>query len=296
MAHVLRTEKITMVVEAEISAPSVSVQLIHFHNIGSNVNVLQGRESYRLDLSLTPRQQNARVCFHERWNPHRSEPLGKIFLLPSRETFAGKGDSANHSQATIICELRAEPMREWFEGDLEWTDHRLKAGLDISSATIHNLLLRLGEEMKHPGFASNVLVELIGAQLAIELGRYCTTISERQASGGLAPWRMRLIEERLRDVREAPTLAELAGICNMSVRQLARAFRASRNCSIGDYVAQCRIENAKRLLASEESIKAIAHSLGFASSCNFSHAFHRTTGETPSEYRQRARFDKSVLK
>lgn len=287
MAHVLRTEKITKVVEAEINAPIVSVQLIHFHNIGSNENVLHGSESYRVDLSLTPRQQNARVCYREHWSPHRFEPIGKIFLLPPNETFVGKGEGGNHTQATLLCHLRPEPMREWFEGDLEWTDHRLAAGLNISNANILQLLLRLHEEMKHPGFASDVLVEMVGAQIAIELGRYCTAVSEGSTKGGLAPWRMRLIEERLHEVHKAPTLAELATICNMSVRQLAHAFRASRNCSIGDYVAQCRIENAKKRLARDESIKAIAQSLGFASPCNFSRAFLRATGETPREYRLR---------
>lgn len=289
MTHVPRTEQITRVVEAKLSTPIITAKLIHFHNIDSRESILRGKDAYRLDLSLTPRLQNARACYHEHWSPHHFEPLGKIFLLPPNETVVGRGDGANHSQEIILCYLRPEPMREWFEGDLEWTDHRLKAGLDISSTNIHNVLLRLGQEMKHPGFASNVLVELMGAQLAIELGRYCTTISERPTSGGLAPWRMRLIEERLHDVRDAPTLAELAGICNMSVRQLARAFRASRNCSIGDYVAQCRIDNAKKLLTCDESIKAIAHSLGFASSRNFSDAFRRMVGETPSEYRQRVR-------
>lgn len=290
MGLVQCTDVVTTMVEAELCTPIITAQQIQFHNIGLGEHILQGNETYRLDLSLTPRQQNARACYRERWSPHQFEPVGKVFLVPPNQTLVGKGDTANHSQAVLLCHLYPEPIRKWFEGDLEWTDHKLKAALDISSINIHNLMLRLSEEMKYPGFASNVLVELIGAQLAIELGRYSTVLSATPTSGGLAPWRMRLIEERLRDIREAPTLAELAGICNMSIRQLARAFRASRNCSIGDYVAQCRIENAKKLLSSSESIKAIAHSLGFASSCNFSHAFRRTTGETPSEYRQRAQW------
>lgn len=286
MTQIKHKTKIIEVIEAELSAPIISGQIIHFHNINSRETILRGNENYRLDLSLTPRPQNPRVCYRERWGSHHFEPLGKIFLLPPNETLIGKADGANHSQATILCHLNPEAMREWFEGDLEWTDHRLKASLDISSTNIHNLLLRFGDEMKNPGFASDVVIELIAAQLAIDLARYCTTVSESPASGGLAPWRMRLIEERLRDIHKAPTLAELANICNMSIRQLARAFRSSRNCSIGDYVAQCRIENAKKLLSTEQSIKAIAYSLGFASSCNFSHAFRRSTGKTPSEYRQ----------
>jgi AraC family transcriptional regulator len=71
------------------------------------------------------------------------------------------------------------------------------------------------------------------------------------------------------------------------VRQLTRGFRMSRNRSIGDHVAQCRIDNAKQMLATEQSIKAIAYTLGFASPSSFSVAFRRATGETPSQFRQR---------
>jgi AraC family transcriptional regulator len=164
----------------------------------------------------------------------------------------------------------------------------LEASLDIPNGHIHTLLLRLAEEAQHPGFASQVLVELISAQLGIELGRYCAAVADVPATGGLAPWRLRLIDERLREVRMVPTLTELASLCNLSVRQLTRGFRASRRRSIGDYFVQCRIDSAKRLLATDESVKAIAYALGFASPSSFSFAFRRATGETPREFRQRA--------
>jgi AraC family transcriptional regulator len=72
------------------------------------------------------------------------------------------------------------------------------------------------------------------------------------------------------------------------VRQLTRAFRASCGHSIGDHVAQCRIDNAKRLLVTDESIKSIAYSLGFASASSFSFAFRCATGQTPRAFRERA--------
>jgi AraC family transcriptional regulator len=41
------------------------------------------------------------------------------------------------------------------------------------------------------------------------------------------------------------------------------------------------------LLATDQSVKAIAYSLGFASPSSFSYAFRRASGETPREFRQR---------
>jgi AraC family transcriptional regulator len=133
-----------------------------------------------------------------------------------------------------------------------------------------------------------MLVELLAAQMAIELARYCTAIRDTSTTGRLAPWRLRLIEERLAEVKEPPTLAELAALCKLSVRQLTRGFRASHGCSIGDHVAQSRLDNAKRLLATDQSIKAIAYSLGFSSPSSFSYAFRRAVGETPRQFRLRA--------
>lgn len=275
-----------MKVEAEIRVPVATAQLVRFNVIAPADNIMREKDAYWLDLCLTPRPRNARACYRDHWSPHRFERIGNVFLVPPRETMRAISDGGS-PQASILCHLYPEPMRQWFDGDLQWTDQRLQASLDIPDPNVRGLLFRLAEEMRNPGFASDVLVELIVAQLAIELGRYYGAIKEGPATGGLSPWRLRIIEDRLKEVREAPTLSELAGLCNLSVRQLTRGFRANRGRSIGDYVAQCRIDNAKRLLATDQSVKAIAYSLGFASPSSFCFAFRRATGETPREFRQR---------
>jgi AraC family transcriptional regulator len=274
-----------MKVEAELRVPIATAQLVRFHIAGPADDILREDETYWLDLCLTPRPRNARACYRDRWAPDHFERIGDVFLVPPGETMRAKSDGGR-PQASILCHLRREPVQAWFGGDLAWTDRRLKAGLDIEDAHIRALLLRLAEELRHPGFASEALVELIAAQMSIELARYCAAITEAPAAGSLAAWRLRLIDERLRE-EQAPTLSELAGLCKLSVRQLTRGFRKSRGCSIGEHMAQSRLENAKRLLAIGESVKAIAYSLGFASPSSFSYAFRRSVGQTPREFRQR---------
>jgi AraC family transcriptional regulator len=274
-----------MTIEAEVRVPLATVQVVHFHLVEPVERALREDRAYRLDLCLTPRLGNARACYSDRWSPHRFERIGKVFLLPPGETMQARSECGR--QASIVCQLLPDPISQWLGGDLEWTDQRLAATLDIPDATIRGLLLRLAEEARNPGFASQTLVELIVAQIGIELGRYCAAITEGPSSGGLAPWRLRLIEERLREIHETPTLAELAGLCKLSVRQLTRGFRASRGRSIGDHVAQTRLERAMQQLATDQSVKAVAYSLGFASPSSFSYAFHRAVGETPRQYRRR---------
>lgn len=279
-------EQNLMTVEAELRVPAATAQLVRFHLDGPADNVMREQDGYYVDLCLTPRMHNARACYRERWSPQRFERIGNLFVVPPGESIQARSDGGR--QASLVCQLRPALMRTWLEDDLEWTDPRLKAALDIPDGHFRRLLLRLVEELRQPGLASAMLVELITGQMAIELARYCAAIGDSSESSGLAAWRLRCIDERLRELREPPTLAELAGLCHLSVRQLTRAFRASRGCSIGEHVAHSRIDHARRLLATEPSVKAVAYTLGFSSPSSFCFAFRRATGETPQQFRLRS--------
>ncbi len=278
-----------MSVDAELNVPTATAQLVRFHLPDPIDNVMnEDSESYRLDLCLTPRPDNARGCFLNRWNHQRFERLGQVFLVPPGETLRARSDG-RCEQTSLLCRLHSDSIQAWFDGELQWTSQRLVAGLDIRDATIRQLLMRLVAEARQPGFASDMLVELIVAQLSIELSRYCFNNDFEKVSGGLAPWRLKLIDERLGELLPVPTLDELARLCDISVRQLTRGFRISRGCTIGDHVANSRIEHAKRMLATEASVKSIAYSLGFSSPSSFCYAFRRAVGDSPGQFRQRLR-------
>lgn len=281
-----RAEFTPMKLDAELRVPAATVWLARFHFPEPTEHVKQEADCYWLDHCLTPRPANTRACYRERWSPHRFERLGDVFVVPPGESLHTRSNGGG-PQTSIVCQLNPEPLRTWCDDDLEWTDRRLEAGLDICSANIRGLLLRLAEEARHPGFASTMLAELIIGQIAIELARYCKAIAERPVTGGLAPWRLRLIEERFAHVHGLPTLGELAALCGLSVRQLTRGFRASRGCSIGEYVAERRISNAKQALLAGESVKSLAYALGFSSPSSFCYAFRKATGETPHQFRQK---------
>lgn len=273
-------------IQAELSVPIATAQIVQFNIIDPSDTLSKRKDEYWLDLCLTPRPVGTRACYPDHWGPHRFERLGDLFMVPPGEAMHVKGDGIG-PQSSIVCQLRSDAINQWLGEDIDWTDRRLEASLDISNNTIRHLLRRLAEEARNPGLGSGMLVECIAGQLAIELGRFCDAVADAPVSGGLAAWRLRLIDERLREVREPPTLTELAALCNISVRQLTRGFRASRGCSIGEYVVQSRIESAKRLLGRDESVKAIAYSIGFSSTSSFSYAFRRATGLTPRQFRQR---------
>ena len=242
-------------------------------------------KEHALQIELVPCANKGRACFSDHWKPTQFEPIGSAFFVPASETIHFKSDCRQYF--SLSCFFPPKAIQRWFDDELEWTDSRLKGSLNIANPTIHHLLFRLGEELRAPSFASDTLMELISAEIAVELARYYLGIEERRIPGGLVPWRMRLIDERLAEIGNRPSLTELAALCNMSARQLTREFRVSHGCSIGDYIAQNRIHQAKRLLDADQNVKSIAHELGFKSPSHFYLAFHRATGETPRQYRQR---------
>ena len=247
---------------------------------------------HHLELSLLPRSDHARACYPDHWGPHRFEPIGEMFLFPARQLVHAKSDCRH--QNSICFDFEPAAMEKWIDCDPEWTDRRLAACLDIVSHDIRGLLFHIGEEARAPGLASKTMIELMAVQAAIELSRYILNIDEEKAIGGLSPWRLRLIEERLINDITPPSVTELAIMCNISVRHLTRAFRVSRGRSIGNYVLEHRMNHAKKLIESGMNIKSVARAMDFTASSNFTAAFRRATGETPREYKQRV--SRSVMR
>lgn len=275
----------TMEVDAELSVPVMTAQIARFIIPTPTAAVLRDEQFYQLNMCLTPRPVGARACYRGRWGPHRFERLGDIFLLPPGEELLIKGGSGR--QYSLLCQFRPETISDLIGHDLSWDDQQLAATLDITSSRVRALLFRMAEEVRHPGVAAERMLEFLAGELVIELGRFCLEVSERPVTGGLAGWRLRLIDERLSEDPVTPTLGELAALCNMSIRQLTRGFKVSRGCSIGDYVEQRRMETAKRMLVDGESVKTIAFSMGFSSPSSFTFAFRRAVGTSPSNFRQR---------
>jgi AraC family transcriptional regulator len=276
-----------MSVEAEAVGSCVAAQIVRFDVPGPTDAVMTPSPHFQIDMCLTPRPLESRACYQDRWGSHRFERVGDVFMVPPghRLNFRGVGGS----QASITCQLAPDAVSAVAGDELTWNDRQLAATLDIGSASIRALLLRLAGELRHPGLATGQMIELMGGEIAIEIARFCCGVEERPMTGGLAGWRLRLIDQRLSDDPATPSLADLAAMCNISVRQLTRGFKVSRGCSIGNYIEQRRMETAKRLLASHESVKAVAFAMGFSSPSSFTYAFRRAAGLSPSQFRQRHR-------
>ena len=130
----IRPEQV-MKVEAELRAPVATAQLVHFRFDEPIDNLSQKTDSFRLDLCLTPRPRNARVCFPSHWHSGRFERVGTLFMVPAGESMRVRSDGCCE-QDSLICEFNPEVMGAWFDGELQWTDRRLLGNLDIRDSNI----------------------------------------------------------------------------------------------------------------------------------------------------------------
>lgn len=276
---------VTFEVDAELQGQQIKAQIVSLSLSAPTASVQFNPDAYCIDMCLTPRPAAAKGNYRDHWGPHRFEKLGDIYFVPPGEALHVRGDIVR--QAALMCELSAAAVHEQIGTRLSWSQQKLASALDIGSARIRALLLRLTDEVRHPGIASGRMIDLLSCELAIEIGRYCLDQSEKPLTGGLSGWRLRLIDERLSASFDPPPLGELAAICGLSVRQLTRGFRVSRGCSIGDYLEQRRMEHSKRLLMQGEAVKGVAFALGFRSPSSFTFAFRRAVGMSPTQFRQR---------
>ena len=273
-------------VKARLDTPIGQAQLVEYHFNRPALGALRTDDTFRIELCLTARHRSARACFRDRWPARRFERVGDMFIIYPGADLIAMSDEAT-SLPAIVYEFDAAPILDMFEARPQPNDDLLMASLDIRNERVRSLLLWTAEEARHPSFASQTLAELMCTHLTIELFRHGAQIYETKRQGGLASWRMRLIEERLAEPGPAPSASELAALCRISVSQLARGFRVSRGAPLGAYIAQHQIERAKTMLNNGESVAAIATRLGFATSSSFCFAFRRACGLSPHDYRRR---------
>jgi AraC family transcriptional regulator len=270
-------------VQARLQLQTALIELARLED-DEPIEVSRRDDAYRLNFSLTPRRPEARGCYLDRWAAHRFGAIGPLLALPPGESLRIE-NAGRHS--ALICHLRTEAVQKWLPDSFDWTDRRLEACLDVTNANLRGHLVRLARELPQEALGGAELAEAISVQVSIELARHLIGVAESAVKGGLASWRLRALDRRLAEPGMTPTLAELADLCRISQRQLTRGFRTSRGCSIGEYISQFRLEAAKERLVSNESIKAVAGAMGFASPSAFAHAFRRATGATPRQFRAR---------
>jgi AraC-like DNA-binding protein len=247
-----------------------------------------GHDCYVFDLALGSRAKGSTMSVVRPGEPEaKPSDMGRVFMVPPDQT-TSCGGPAGHGR-NMRCFLDAEMIDSYLSGKPDWNEGHLARwdSFTICGGEIEWFLRRMYRELQDPDFATTDMIEMLAKQLAVEVIRAfdLRRADERYHVGGLAPWRMRLIRERVKVDGPAPSLGELASLCDMTVRHLGRAFRIETGKTIGKFVEACVVERANEKLLAGMPVGEVAAGLGYATSGSFASAFRRATGLLPSEVR-----------
>jgi AraC family transcriptional regulator len=86
---------------------------------------------------------------------------------------------------------------------------------------------------------------------------------------------------------ERVSLETIAAEAGVHPSHLIRAFGQHFHCTIGNYVRELRIQQARHVLSTSETpLSEIALAVGYSDQSHFTTAFKRQTGISPGEYRK----------
>jgi AraC-like DNA-binding protein len=105
-------------------------------------------------------------------------------------------------------------------------------------------------------------------------------------------WATALVREALRNrPAEMTSVAALAASCGLDPRRLGWRFRHETGVTLRKVVAECRLDEAARLIEQGEKIDAVVLHLGYRSRSSFGRRFQRRYGCSPGRVRDRPRRD-----
>ncbi|WP_223511629.1 helix-turn-helix domain-containing protein [Pseudomonas sp. GL-B-19] len=115
------------------------------------------------------------------------------------------------------------------------------------------------------------------------------TESPKKTTGGLTPWRERLVKQLILDrLDETVEVCELARACALSRSHFSRAFKCSTGLSPQDWIRNQRIARAKQLIQNTDlTLTQISLECGFCDQAHFCHIFTRSEGINPFAWRCR---------
>jgi AraC family transcriptional regulator len=211
---------------------------------------------------------------------------GEITILPPG--LACQGTSLEDSEF-LVLRLQPSLVNQVAQelGYLESTE--IAPNLGVVSPQIQHIGLALKTELESGCLSGRLYGESLATALASYLLQQYSTSKQQvqEFVGGLPKYKLCRVLEYISDRLENElTLAELANAVDISPYHFARLFKQSTGLTPHQYVINCRIERAKRLLSEKNlSIAEICEYVGFQSPSYFTALFRKHTAMTPKAYR-----------
>jgi AraC family transcriptional regulator len=158
----------------------------------------------------------------------------------------------------------------------------LKEAADFMGGPLVHLVTKLYRECYQPDNVSDLAIEGLALEMIAEMSRRQTI----EPGQNMPRWVFDAKELLHAHFAEKLNPEAIAKLLDVHPVHLARTFRRTHGCTMGEYIRQLRIEiGAHHLSTSDLSIADISTLVGFVDQSHFSRNFKRLTGFTPAQYR-----------
>jgi AraC family transcriptional regulator len=178
------------------------------------------------------------------------------------------------------------------EFDVSYNEIDLTPQIGFRNKHIRHIAMSLLHELNEASVVGRLYADSLAIALAIQLVRRYSSLRDiHLGHGGMAPHKLQkaigLIDGHLADEAEGRVaLQAVARQVGMSYFHFSRAFKQSMGMSPTNYIAEKRIDHAKKLLAETElPISEIALRSGFSNQSHFTASFRKFAGATPKAFR-----------
>ena len=259
---------------------------IEFHTSGKSINseplLHQARTLYDLEIFLGVE--------------------GRLFLRQQEEFCVKKGEVLIHNKGEFQTGTRAAPCTFYwlhFDGNIQiyQAEDEAKKACEGKEEWIYfaeyfslsnmERIVPILSELNHRRFEKggilvrNALTKALLAELAEQCARGVETYAEDKRFAELRAWVDLYYSKSF-------TIVELAEKFEYNPKYVSALFKKYTGQTPTAYIERKRLDKAKQLLAQgSDSVKQIAHAVGFSDEYYFMRRFKKDVDLTPSEYRER---------
>jgi AraC family transcriptional regulator len=220
-------------------------------------------------------------------------PPTQIAIIPAGSSWTWQSKDTQ-LQTTLLLYLRPHVFGiAAAEEELAHREVNLTPEIGFTDVHIFHIAQSLLHEMQEANVEGRVYADSLAIVLAMHVVRRSSPLKlARIERGGIAPRKLKraieFIDHHISEEGGRLALGDLAKEVGMSYFHFSRAFKQSMGSSPTQYIAERRVDRARKLLEeTDQPIAEIALRAGFSSQSHFTTTFHKMAGVTPKTFRAR---------